>query len=141
MKADQKKVEHKMYNSIELDASPILAHTKPFIDIITQHVCALPTAQWDKFRQRAEKTAPVDYKLSFNPDLTPQTIAAEEMTEHGIPLQAIMAFFKKYEQIGAIAGRPVYYFPEQGMYYWPPSNLHGRSLSLWLTAPAYPIGW
>ena len=113
-----------------------------FKSCVLRHITSkLPAEEWVWLRERAEDKIcglmppePVDALA------TPQELVDRHIHEDSLRVTDILKVFAGVA-IDEIAGQPVYYCPNSGIYLWGKSPDDGFSLSFWISHPAYPPGW
>jgi hypothetical protein len=118
--------------------------TNEFKAAVLAHIVdVLPVSQWDRFRAIAADPAsgkvqgPALIPLATPADLVSAALSQDDLTlAESLP----KPYRPLVEEIGAVAGMPVFYVSGEGVYLWS-ADEKSDVLSIWLTHPAYPPSW
>lgn len=113
-----------------------------FQAIVLEHVKALPNDEWTRLRHMAtdESRNSCDLDAAM-PHASREQLVIGATSHDGISVDELFTPKFKAEEIGSIAGAPVFYIAGEGMYFWGADRTTRATLNLWLTHPAYPPGW
>jgi hypothetical protein len=115
-----------------------------FKSAVLAHLASRPEAEFEAQRYLAldESRWPVGWEGKVLAIATPAELVEAGVTEDGISIDALLAAPRaRGEAIGEIAGQPIYFLSGLGTYAWSPAPAEPFSLVLWVSFPAYPLGW
>ncbi len=115
-----------------------------FQEIVLEHVKALPSDEWARLRHMATDESRYSCDLdTAMPHASREELVIGAISHDGISVDELSTpkFKARAEEIGSIAGAPVFYIAGEGMYFWGADRTSRATLNLWLTHPAYPPGW
>jgi hypothetical protein len=112
-----------------------------FAAVVLNHIHnELGSEEWLRFRSLCELAGP-EADEPADRHCTPSRLVWKAMSEEGMSLrQTAQLWGDAMRLIGMADGRHVFFFNELGVYATACENRR-RSLSIWLTHPAFPPGW
>lgn len=117
------------------------AEKAAFMNVVKQHLDALPDESWEYFRCIACMGRPSMPGLEVDASLTREKLLETATAESTVPFEDMIQAAKGAAvAIGTAEGTPVFCIEASGVYFWGKNNDPRGTLQLWLTEPVYPPG-
>lgn len=123
-------------------------YVQEFAQVILYHAQhVLPPSELRRWREYSQQGENMLEWAMFPPPTPDPDMPLEALVDRAVgePAADIQIWLhdagSEAEQIGLIAGAPVYYFQRHGAYLWAPRGEKRYFLDFYLTWPACPPGW
>lgn len=132
-------------NNMDLvEESHLYQYIKPFQDVVLKHIeQRLDPLEWIRLRSfaaSAKRYAP-GLSQTYSKFAKPEELVIGSTWEDTVSVSNVMNPDDTPEEIGLIDGLPVYYLPGRGIYIFGETYFSDKTLTFWVTTPAYPPKW